>query len=122
MTTPDQQSTNAADPTSTDTVRDKYAHAARQVATGGTASCCGTSCCDGKSCTDPMTGNLYGDDETAVLPEQAVRGSLGCGNPTALATLREGETVLDLGSCMPTKTSWPSSQPRGSTPRWWRRK
>ena len=47
---------------------------------------------------DPITSNLYTDDQLAVLPEQAVQASLGCGNPTALATLADGETVLDLGS------------------------
>jgi hypothetical protein len=50
-----------------------------------------------RSC-DPITSNLYGEGDTATLPEAAVLASLGCGNPTALAELREGETVLDLGS------------------------
>jgi SAM-dependent methyltransferase len=72
-----------------DAVRKKYAQAALQAGSG----CCGT-----KSCTDPITSNLYGDDETGVLPEAAVAASLGCGNPTALAELKPGETVLDLGS------------------------
>ena len=72
-----------------DAVREKYAQAALQV---------GNGCCGSKSCTDPITSNLYRDDETDVLPEAAVAASLGCGNPTALAELKPGETVLDLGS------------------------
>jgi SAM-dependent methyltransferase len=60
------------------------------------SSCCGASPASGRS--DPITGNLYSAAETAQLPTAAVLGSLGCGNPTALAELREGETVLDLGS------------------------
>ena len=82
-----------------DVVRERYAEVARSVSTG-TASCCGTStsCCDTDVATpDPITSNLYGD-ETAGLPQGAVLASLGCGNPTLLAQLREGETVLDLGS------------------------
>jgi SAM-dependent methyltransferase len=79
-----------------DTVREKYGAAALRVVAGGGNSCCGGAAFDG-SC-DPITSNLYGEGETAVLPETAVLASLGCGNPTALAELREGETVLDLGS------------------------
>ncbi|HEU0013790.1 MAG TPA: arsenite methyltransferase [Longimicrobium sp.] len=79
-----------------DVVREKYGQAALQVAQGR-ASCCGTSSALG-ACCDPITSNLYGEGETAGLPEGAVLASLGCGNPTALAELREGETVLDLGS------------------------
>ena len=52
----------------------------------------------GLRCCDPITANLYGEDEKGLLPEKAVRASLGCGNPTALIELRAGETVLDLGS------------------------
>jgi len=70
-------------------VREKYSDAARGVATGG--------CCGG-SCGDPITSNLYSDSETQGVPDQAVRASLGCGNPTALAELKPGQTVLDLGS------------------------
>jgi len=79
-------------------VRRKYAEVARSVAEGP-VSCCGpapSSCC-GTSEADPITSNLYGT-ETAGLPEEAVLASLGCGNPTLLAQLHEGETVLDLGS------------------------
>ena len=74
-------------------VRDRYGKAARAAATGG-SSCCGTECC----ATDPITSDLYGDAETQGLPGEALSASLGCGNPTALIELREGETVLDLGS------------------------
>lgn len=70
-------------------VREKYSQAARGVATSG--------CCGG-DCGDPITSNLYSDSETAGVPEEAVRASLGCGNPTALAELKPGQTVLDLGS------------------------
>src|SRR5439155_24222548 len=60
------------------------------------SSCCGTTCCGGDA--DPITSNLYNGAETAQIPEEAVKASLGCGNPTALAALHPGETVLDLGS------------------------
>ena len=76
-------------------IQEKYGEAARRASTGeGKAGCCGTSC----GCGDPITSDLYGETETAGLPQQAVDASLGCGNPTALIELREGETVLDLGS------------------------
>jgi len=75
-------------------VREKYAEAARGVAEAGAQACCGP----GLRCCDPITTGLYGEDETGRVPEQAVRASLGCGNPTALIELRAGETVLDLGS------------------------
>jgi arsenite methyltransferase len=77
-------------------VREKYGEAARRVATGESGSCCGGAAFQG-SC-NPITSNLYGEVETEVLPEQAVLASLGCGNPTVLAELNEGEVVLDLGS------------------------
>src|SRR5438874_8904892 len=73
-----------------ETVRAKYAERARRVT--DESSCCGTTSCS------PITSNLYAGDEVAVLPEDAVKASLGCGNPTALASLAPGETVLDLGS------------------------
>jgi SAM-dependent methyltransferase len=84
-------------------VREKYGEAAKRVAAGKTGCCGGTSCCgeavEGSlAARDPITSNLYGADEKALLPTAAVNASLGCGNPTALAELREGETVLDLGS------------------------
>ena len=76
-------------------VKEKYGEAALRVASGG-ASCCGTGV-PTDSC-DPITSNLYDHGQTAELPPEAVQASLGCGNPTALATLSAGETVLDLGS------------------------
>jgi len=81
-------------------VRERYAEAARRVGTEGSA-CCGSTCCGAAPATgtpDPITTNLYGATETAGLPAEAVQASLGCGNPTALAQLAPGETVLDLGS------------------------
>jgi SAM-dependent methyltransferase len=80
-----------------ETVREKYAEAALRVAQGSEASCCSTTCCGGNA-DDPITSNLYSTSQTATLPEQAILASLGCGNPTALAELNEGEVVLDLGS------------------------
>src|ERR1700719_1661930 len=74
-------------------VKNKYAQAANQVASGG-SPCCGGS----GNARDPITGNLYDESQISVLPEDALKASLGCGNPTALAELRQGETVLDLGS------------------------
>ncbi|CAA9313898.1 MAG: SAM-dependent methyltransferase DSY4148 (UbiE paralog) [uncultured Gemmatimonadetes bacterium] len=79
-----------------ETVREKYGQAALRVVAGEGNSCCGGASSFG-GC-DPITSNLYGAAETAVLPQEAVLASLGCGNPTALAELHEGETVLDLGS------------------------
>src|SRR5215469_9071867 len=80
-------------------VKDKYGKAALKVVAGADASCCSTSaCCDSEAAGDPITSNLYSDSETATLPAEAVAASLGCGNPTALAELGAGETVLDLGS------------------------
>jgi SAM-dependent methyltransferase len=80
-------------------VKDKYGKAALKVVAGSDASCCSTSsCCGGDAAVDPITSNLYSEGETAALPADAVAASLGCGNPTALAELRAGETVLDLGS------------------------
>jgi arsenite methyltransferase len=79
------------------TVREKYGQAALRVSTGGKSSCCGGSSC-GSDVVDPITSNLYTEADTSTLPAEAVLASLGCGNPTALAELREGEVVLDLGS------------------------
>jgi SAM-dependent methyltransferase len=75
-----------------ETVRAKYAAQAQRVATA-TNSCCGSP-----ATADPITGDLYSGDEAAAIPAQALQASLGCGNPTALADLKPGETVLDLGS------------------------
>ncbi len=77
-------------------VREKYGQAALRAQTGRT-SCCGTSPAL-EDCCDPITSNLYSSQESGEVPEEAVRASLGCGNPTALAKLNPGETVLDLGS------------------------
>jgi len=77
-------------------VREKYGQAALRVNTGG-SSCCGAGAAlDG--CCDPITSNLYDAAQTGALPQEAVLASLGCGNPTALAQLNPGETVLHLGS------------------------
>jgi arsenite methyltransferase len=73
-------------------VKEKYGQAALRVTGGGSACCGSTSSCD------PVTSNLYAEGQTAELPQEAVAASLGCGNPTALAELKPGETVLDLGS------------------------
>jgi len=78
-----------------DTVKEKYGQAALRVGTGG-SSCCRASASSG--CADPITSNLYDEKQTNALPQEAVLASLGCGNPTALAQLNPGETVLDLGS------------------------
>ncbi len=77
-------------------VKEKYGQAALRVTSGG-SGCCGAAPAD-PCCTDPITGNLYNSEQTGELPETAVLASLGCGNPTALAELYPGETVLDLGS------------------------
>jgi SAM-dependent methyltransferase len=77
-----------------ETVRNKYAQAALRVV-GGDSGCCGGSAgCGG----DPITSNHYGDSDAAAIPADALKASLGCGNPTALAELKLGEVVLDLGS------------------------
>ena len=96
------------------TVREKYGAAARRAAAGQGGSCCGSGdaagaakpgtaadcgCgCSSGAVDDPITSDLYSEDETTGLPAHAVLASLGCGNPTALAELRAGEVVLDLGS------------------------
>jgi SAM-dependent methyltransferase len=83
------------------TVREKYGQAAQRVIDGETTgSCCGSSGCCGATTDswDPITANLYDEGQQAGVPAQALLASLGCGNPTALAELHEGETVLDLGS------------------------
>jgi arsenite methyltransferase len=87
------------------TVRERYAKAARRVTEGAVAaSCCGpatgsSGCCGSTTESwDPITANLYDEGQAAGVPAEALLASLGCGNPTALADLKEGETVLDLGS------------------------
>jgi arsenite methyltransferase len=82
-------------------VKEKYGQAALRVTEGNTdASCCGSSACCGSTTEswDPITSNLYEERQTAGIPAEALLASLGCGNPTALAELKAGETVLDLGS------------------------
>jgi arsenite methyltransferase len=85
-----------------ETVRERYGAIALRVVEGETASCCGPSssgCCGPTSENwDPITSNLYDEGQAEGVPAAALLASLGCGNPTALAELREGETVLDLGS------------------------
>jgi arsenite methyltransferase len=76
-------------------VKEKYGEAARRAAQGQTSAGCGAT--EG-GCCDPITSNLYDVSQIGVLPVEAVIASLGCGNPTALAELKAGETVLDLGS------------------------
>ncbi len=77
-------------------VREKYGEAARRAAEGEKGSCCGTQC--GCGSDDPITRDLYDALTSSQVPEAAMLASLGCGNPTALAELREGNVVLDLGS------------------------
>jgi arsenite methyltransferase len=82
-------------------VKEKYGQAALRVSEGETAaSCCGSSACCGATTEawDPITADLYDEKQKAGIPIEAMLASLGCGNPTALAALNEGETVLDLGS------------------------
>ena len=87
-------------------VREKYAAAARRAARGEQANCgCGTNPAQGPqdlrdnaACCDPITSNLYDEADAQAVPDSALRASLGCGNPTALAQLNPGDTVLDLGS------------------------
>jgi len=81
-----------------DIVKEKYGEAAKRAASGGGSSCCGASPASAANSCDPISSNLYGESEAATIPEAAMRASLGCGNPTALAQLQPGETVLDLGS------------------------
>ena len=80
-------------------VRERYGKHALQVLEGtGSAGCCGTKKAVPLGARDPITGNLYDQGQASQIPETAMLASLGCGNPTALAQLRPGETVLDLGS------------------------
>ena len=79
-----------------DIVRGKYGEAATRARSGG-SSCCGAAPA-ASSCCDPITSNLYDAGQAGEVPDAALQASLGCGNPTALAELEAGETVLDLGS------------------------
>jgi len=78
-------------------VKEKYGEAALRVGIGGSA-CCGSAPSTATNCCDPITSNLYDAAQAGQIPEEAMLASLGCGNPTALAQLNPGETVLDLGS------------------------
>src|SRR6266576_1837995 len=80
-----------------DVVKEKYGEAAKRVASGVASSNCGASACCGTN-VDPITRDLYDESQKSGLPDTAVLASLGCGNPTALAELKHGEIVLDLGS------------------------
>ncbi len=79
-------------------VKAKYAAAAKRVINAGGTACCGSSPASATCGCDPVSSNIYSESEASSVPENAVRASLGCGNPTALAQLAPGETVLDLGS------------------------
>ena len=79
-------------------VQEKYGEAAKRAASGQASACCGSSRASAIEGCDPITANLYGEGEAGSVPEAALRASLGCGNPTALAKLAPGEIVLDLGS------------------------
>jgi arsenite methyltransferase len=80
-------------------VRERYAEAARSVSADREASCCDSGCCGASAVEGPVFGSLlYDEAERGNLPQEAVLASLGCGNPTAVAELRPGEVVLDLGS------------------------
>ena len=85
-----------SDPNIRDAVKEKYGSAALRVTTGG-SSCCGAAPATGCG-VDPITSNLYDAAQSGEIPAEAMLASLGCGNPTALAKLNAGETVLDLGS------------------------
>jgi ubiquinone/menaquinone biosynthesis C-methylase UbiE len=80
-----------------DVVREKYGEAALRAKAGGASSCCGGAAAE-PACCDPITSNLYDSAQEGEVPDLALKASLGCGNPTALAELKPGETVLDLGS------------------------
>jgi hypothetical protein len=105
-----------------ESVRERYAEIARNIGKPGSSCCSGSSSCyDGQRGSEGISANLYVDDETKSLPEEAVLASLGCGNPTALAELRDGETVLDSApaaastSCSPPAASAPRARPTAST-------
>jgi len=78
-------------------VKQRYAREALKVSSSAAGSCCGAGGADAR-CPDPITSNLYDKAQMDQLPDAAVLASLGCGNPTALAELKPGEVVLDLGS------------------------
>jgi len=81
-----------------ETVKERYGQAVKAVMKGSRPSCCGSAATPGISGTDPITRDLYDAEQAQGVPEDALLASFGCGNPTALANLHPGETVLDLGS------------------------
>jgi arsenite methyltransferase len=85
------------EPNVKEAVRDKYGQAALRV-TSGEGGCCGSRTSGEEACCDPITSNLYDGTQKGEIPDTALKASLGCGNPTALAELKPGEIVLDLGS------------------------
>jgi len=85
------------EPNVKEVVRDKYGQAALRV-TSGDGGCCGNRASGEEACCDPITSNLYDGTQKDEIPDTALKASLGCGNPTALAELKAGEIVLDLGS------------------------
>jgi arsenite methyltransferase len=87
------------EPNIKEAVKERYGQAALRVTnkTGG-SSCCGAAPATDQHCADPITGRLYDLSQASQIPEEALLASLGCGNPTVLAKLKEGEVVLDLGS------------------------
>jgi ubiquinone/menaquinone biosynthesis C-methylase UbiE len=90
------ENTNVENANIKEIVREKYGQAALRAESGG-SSCCGAAPASGAAC-DPITSNLYDSTQKEQVPEKAIRASLGCGNPTALAKLNVGDVVLDLGS------------------------
>ncbi len=86
-----------SEPNIRDIVKEKYGEAALRASTGGSSSCGATAASSSCGC-DPITSNLYDAAQSGEIPAEAMQASLGCGNPTALAKLNAGETVLDLGS------------------------
>ena len=95
----DAEAKAKADEAIREVVKEKYGQAVTAVLKGGKPSCCGSSAdASALGFTDPITRDLYASSETSSLPEEALLASFGCGNPTALAELRPGEFVLDLGS------------------------
>ena len=86
-----------SEPNIRDAVKEKYGEAALRATAGG-SSCCGAAAATTSCGCDPITSNLYDAAQSGEIPAEAMQASLGCGNPTALAKLNAGETVLDLGS------------------------
>jgi len=79
-------------------VKEKYGNAALRFTSGDTNFCCGHDRSELDESCDPITSNLYDAAQEGEVPDTAIKASLGCGNPTALAELKPGEVVLDLGS------------------------